>query len=102
MYTQHRVNVNGFGRKVGLDPGAFSRRIPPSRMMLVASGFPEVDCVAALNQDAGMNVRRLAAVDMHGAAGRALRRRIILAEFVLGFVGMVAIGSSAPGSSGLV
>jgi hypothetical protein len=54
--------------------------------------FLEVDSVAAQAQDASMNVRRLAAVDMHGAAGRAVRRRIILAEFVLGFVGMVAIG----------
>jgi hypothetical protein len=39
-----------------------------------------------------MDVRRLAAVDLHGAAGRPVRRRIILAEFVLGLVLMVAVG----------
>jgi len=39
-----------------------------------------------------MDVRRLAAVDMHGAAGRPTRRRLILAEFVLGFAAMVGIG----------
>jgi len=31
-----------------------------------------------------LDVRRLAAVDMHGTHGTLLRRRIILAEFVLG------------------
>jgi hypothetical protein len=32
----------------------------------------------------GMDVRRLAAVDMYGAAGSLRRRRIIVTEFVLG------------------
>jgi hypothetical protein len=39
-----------------------------------------------------MNVRRLAAIDMYGIAGTRRRRRIILAEFVVGFVALVAIG----------
>ncbi|MFI6259614.1 hypothetical protein ACIBCL_26410 [Micromonospora zamorensis] len=39
-----------------------------------------------------MNVRRLAAVDMHGTRGTAPRRRIILAEFLVGVVAMVALG----------
>lgn len=39
-----------------------------------------------------VDVRRLAALDMHGLAGTLLRRRIILAEFVLGAVGCVVIG----------
>ncbi|WP_328374964.1 hypothetical protein [Micromonospora zamorensis] len=39
-----------------------------------------------------MNVRRLAAVDMHGTRGTARRRRIILAEFLVGVVAMVALG----------
>jgi hypothetical protein len=43
--------------------------------MTVSSLLPDVD------------VRRLAAVDMHGARGSLLRRRVILAEFVLGAIG---------------
>jgi hypothetical protein len=39
-----------------------------------------------------LNVRRLAAIDMHGAAGRTLRRRVILAEFVVAAVGITLIG----------
>ncbi|MFI6270619.1 hypothetical protein [Micromonospora zamorensis] len=39
-----------------------------------------------------MNVRRLAAVDLHGTRGTARRRRIILAEFLVGVVAMVALG----------
>ncbi|MGC5310958.1 hypothetical protein [Micromonospora zamorensis] len=39
-----------------------------------------------------MNVRRLAAVDMHGARGTTRRRRIILAEFLVGVVAMVGLG----------
>jgi hypothetical protein len=39
-----------------------------------------------------MDVRRLAAIDMHGGHGRMLRRRLILAEFLAGFVIMVAVG----------
>ena len=42
---------------------------------------------------AGMNVRRLAAIDMYGARGTTRRRRIILAEFVAGAVGLVVFGS---------
>ena len=38
------------------------------------------------------DVRRLAAVDMWGFRGTRLRRRLILAEFVLGAVGGVAPG----------
>jgi hypothetical protein len=39
-----------------------------------------------------MDVRRLAAVDMHGARGTTNRRRVILAEFSLGAVGGAAFG----------
>ncbi|WP_430501662.1 hypothetical protein ACQRWP_08920 [Micromonospora trifolii] len=39
-----------------------------------------------------MNVRRLAAIDMHGSRGTTRRRRIILAEFLVGVVLMVAWG----------
>ena len=39
-----------------------------------------------------VDVRRLAAVDMHGVRGTLVRRRIILAEFVLGAVLGPAIG----------
>ncbi|MCX5064684.1 hypothetical protein OOJ91_02215 [Micromonospora lupini] len=40
-----------------------------------------------------MNVRRLAAIDMYGSRGTTRRRRIILAEFLVGVVAMVAWGS---------
>lgn len=51
-----------------------------------------------------MTVRQLAAVDMYGARGTLRRRRIILAEFVLGAIGCVALGLAAalPGSPGPV
>ncbi|MGW1449790.1 hypothetical protein ACWCO3_16130 [Micromonospora sp. NPDC002411] len=39
-----------------------------------------------------MNVRRLAAIDMHGSRGTIRRRRIILAEFLVGVVLMVTWG----------
>lgn len=39
-----------------------------------------------------MNVRRLAAIDMWGTRGTIRRRRIILAEFLLGAVGGIAFG----------
>lgn len=39
-----------------------------------------------------LDVRRLAAVDMHGLKGSALRRRLIVAEFLGGAVVGVAIG----------
>jgi hypothetical protein len=40
-----------------------------------------------------MNVRRLAAIDMHGIYGTRFRRRLILAEFVIGFVALVPLGT---------
>jgi hypothetical protein len=40
-----------------------------------------------------MDVRRLAAIDMHGAKGSLVRRRVILAEFVLGAVVMPVFGA---------
>lgn len=39
-----------------------------------------------------LDVRRLAAVDMHGTHGTLLRRRIILAEFVLGALAGTGLG----------
>src|SRR5215472_19112271 len=48
-----------------------------------------------------VDVRRLAAIDMHGLAGTRLRRRVILAEFIAGAVGCLVIGlltaTRAPG-----
>jgi hypothetical protein len=38
------------------------------------------------------NVRRLAAVDVHGAAGTRTRARIIVAEFVLGALVSIGLG----------
>ncbi|MBL7552227.1 hypothetical protein I6A60_30840 [Frankia sp. AgB1.9] len=46
-----------------------------------------------------MNVRRLAAIDMYGTRGTTRRRRIILTEFILGAVVMVAIGGWILGHS---
>ncbi|ASW54210.1 hypothetical protein [Plantactinospora sp. KBS50] len=51
---------------------------------------------------ARLDVRRLAAVDMWGGAGTRLRRRIILAEFVLGTVGCLALGGWLLGVAGSV
>ncbi len=42
---------------------------------------------------AGMDVRRLAAIDMWGTRGAPRRRRAILAEFMLGVLGLVAFGA---------
>lgn len=39
-----------------------------------------------------VDVRRLAAVDMHALKGTELRRRVIIAEFVLAVLGGFAIG----------
>ncbi|MCI4066481.1 hypothetical protein MRQ36_29560 [Micromonospora sp. R77] len=39
-----------------------------------------------------MNVRRLAAVDMYGTVGARWRRRIVVAEFIVGAVGGVGPG----------
>jgi hypothetical protein len=41
---------------------------------------------------AGVNVRRLAAIDMYGTRGTTHRRRIIVAEFVAGAAVAVAFG----------
>ncbi|MEU4480009.1 hypothetical protein AB0F68_18420 [Micromonospora sp. NPDC023966] len=48
------------------------------------------------------DVRRLAAVDMHGSAGSPVRRRVILVEFVVGLVGCVALGLWAARGGGPV
>jgi hypothetical protein len=40
-----------------------------------------------------MDVRRLAAIDMHGIHGTRFRRRLILAEFVIGVVALVPFGT---------
>ncbi len=53
-----------------------------------------------------VDVRRLAAVDMHALRGTDTRRRVILAEFVLGAIAGISIGSflllSAGGALALV
>jgi hypothetical protein len=45
-----------------------------------------------IREAAQLNVRRLAALDMHGARGTRRRRRIILAEFALGTIGSFVLG----------
>jgi hypothetical protein len=40
-----------------------------------------------------MNVKRLAAIDMHGLNGSTFRRRIILWEFILGAVFAIVLGA---------
>jgi hypothetical protein len=50
-----------------------------------------------------VDVRRLAALDMHGTAGTRLRRRLVTAEFFLGALGGVGFGiwitvAAAPGT----
>jgi hypothetical protein len=42
-----------------------------------------------------MNVRRLAAIDMWGTKGTVRRRRIILAEFIVGVIGALILGGWA-------
>jgi hypothetical protein len=53
-----------------------------------------------------MSVRRLAAIDMYGTKGTVRRRRIILAEFVVGVIAMMAFGiwlvTVAPSVTGVV
>lgn len=49
-----------------------------------------------------LDVRRLAALDMHGAAGTRLRRRVILVEFVVGVIGSAALGAWALSWGGAV
>ncbi len=46
-------------------------------------------------ESAFIDVRRLAALDMHGTRGTRRRRRVILAEFGLGTVAGAALGASA-------
>jgi hypothetical protein len=46
------------------------------------------------------NVRRFAALDMHGTAGTLRRRRIVTAEFILGTVALVLVGARSPGYGG--
>ncbi|HEY7630739.1 MAG TPA: hypothetical protein VH817_08570 [Thermoleophilaceae bacterium] len=43
-------------------------------------------------ESARLDVRRLAALDMHGARGSRRRRHVILAEFALGTIGGAALG----------
>ena len=45
-----------------------------------------------VGEAAQLNVRQLAALDMHGTRGTRRRRRMILAEFALGTIGGVALG----------
>ncbi|MGC4812303.1 hypothetical protein ACLQ29_17405 [Micromonospora sp. DT228] len=48
----------------------------------------------------GLDVRRLAAIDMWGSAGVQWRRWVILAEFLLGVVGTGALGVLSVSSGG--
>jgi hypothetical protein len=40
-----------------------------------------------------VNVRRLAAIDMHGTTGAARRKRLVLAEFTAALAAAVALGT---------
>ena len=51
---------------------------------------------------ATLDVRRLAALDMHGVRGTLRRRRVILGEFALGTVGSAALGAWALTRGGAV
>jgi hypothetical protein len=51
---------------------------------------------------AAIDVRRLAAMDMWGAAGTQRRRRVIRAEFVIGAIGCVILGVFALLTAGTV
>jgi hypothetical protein len=60
-------------------------------------GFDPYSGYLALGDDDGMltqasSVRRLAAIDMYGARGALGRRRVIVAEFVLGALAGTALG----------
>ncbi len=55
-----------------------------------------------LPSSARLDVRRLAALDMHGARGTRRRRRLILVEFALATVGAAALGAWALTSGGAV
>ncbi|MFC4016445.1 hypothetical protein ACFOW4_00560 [Micromonospora sp. GCM10011542] len=48
----------------------------------------------------GLDVRRLAAIDMWGSAGVRWRRWVILGEFLLGVVGAAALGLVSLASGG--
>jgi len=65
------------------------------------TGTERPDTPGPTTTPSGMDVRRLAAVDMYGTAGTQRRRRIIVAEFVLGAtVGplvAVAVLATSPG-----
>lgn len=50
----------------------------------------------------GVDVRRLAAVDMHGLKGRPVRARVILVEFLLGVVLCLGLGIWLAASGGVV
>jgi hypothetical protein len=46
------------------------------------------------------NVRRFAAIDMHGTAGTQRRRRLVTVEFVLGTAVLILIGARSPSHGG--
>lgn len=57
---------------------------------------------APVRDRAGVNARRLAAIDMYGTRGTARRKRIILAEFTTALAATVALGTwLVIGASGL-
>lgn len=49
-----------------------------------------------------LNVRRLAAVDMHGSSGATWRRWVILIEFVIGAFGIAALAILLLRAAGIV
>ena len=46
-----------------------------------------------------VDVRRLAAIDLHGTVGSRLRRRLILAEFIVGGAGGLGLWMAVSGST---
>jgi hypothetical protein len=86
---QHAGVRQGAGRAASDRPGARTTRKISVQVCgcMGPCGSPGDDIVG------GVNVRRLAAIDMYGTQGTMRRRRIILAEFIVGVVVMVGIGA---------
>jgi hypothetical protein len=67
-------------------------RLAPSFQTCRTRGDQRLQLLVMLGTVGLVDVRRLAAVDMYGSAGSRLRRRLILAEFVVGAAGGIALG----------
>jgi hypothetical protein len=74
----------------GADTSLYNRTFRPYGIWLEArpTGTPVID-----DRMVHVNVRRLAAIDMHGIYGTRFRRRLILAEFLIGAAALVPFGT---------